>query len=183
MISIMENTKDLEATSDMNESDIWASLKYGLKLQQKDKVFLNRLRKIITVDKDQSSKRRELIRKRNLSTDDIRMVVAEEWCVFISNSIFRVRPKVVKEFSKLLPNMEKYSSLKTKYEALITSRSEYDTKIIDEVNLREFDKPESFKKSRLNIKWQTFTGYDLKERPPVSFDTLLTSTFVCDTKR
>ena len=60
--------------------------------------------------------------------------------------------------------MEKYSSLKTKYEALITSRSEYDTKINDEVKLREFDKLGSFKKSRLR--------YDLKERPPVSFDTL-----------
>ena len=95
---------------------------------------------------------------------------------------FSGQAKVVKEISKLLPNMEKYSSLKTKYEALITTRSEYDTKINDEVKLREFDKLESFKKSRLNIKLQTFTGYDLKERPPVSFDTLLTSTFVCDTK-
>ena len=68
----------------------------------------------------------------------------------------------LKELIGLRPSMEKYHALKTKYEVLIKSRSEYDTKINNEVKLREFDKLESFKKSRLNIKLPMFTGYDAK---------------------
>ena len=58
----------------------------------------------------------------------------------------------LRELLGLHPNIEKYLNLKTKYEALITSLSEYGTKINDKVKLREFHKLESFKKSRLNIK-------------------------------
>ncbi|XP_066917852.1 uncharacterized protein [Clytia hemisphaerica] len=71
-------------------------------------------------------------------------------------------PSKLRELLGLRPDMEKYNSLKTKYEALIKSRAAYHVKINDEVKLREFDKLESFKKSRLNIKLPQFTGYDSK---------------------
>lgn len=41
-----------------------------------------------------------------------------------------------------------------------TSTLDYQLRIESEIKAREFDKHESFKKSRLNIKLSTFTGYD-----------------------
>ena len=53
-----------------------------------------------------------------------------------------------------------YNELKNDYEKLFQLRIEYEKSINDELKFRELDKLDRFKRSQLNIKLPTFTGYD-----------------------
>ena len=66
----------------------------------------------------------------------------------------------IKELITLRPNMQDYNTICERYETLIATRSSYETKVENEIRLRELDKLETFKKSRLNINLKKFTGYD-----------------------
>ena len=66
----------------------------------------------------------------------------------------------LQDLISLKPPIGTYSELKKNYTLLFDQRVEYENKINSEMKLREIDKLETFNKSKLNIKLQTFTGYD-----------------------
>ena len=66
----------------------------------------------------------------------------------------------LQELIGLQPPMQTYNDLKTNYTKLYEQKAEYEKHINLEVKSRELDKLDTFKKSRLNIKLQTFTGFD-----------------------
>ena len=66
----------------------------------------------------------------------------------------------LKELIELKVDTALYDQLKSDYENLFQLRIDNEKSINDELKFRELDKLDSFKKSQLNIKLPTFTGYD-----------------------
>ncbi|XP_066931129.1 uncharacterized protein [Clytia hemisphaerica] len=66
----------------------------------------------------------------------------------------------MKELLDLNIKPDKFASLKKDYDMLLELRLSYQSSLQEEIKTRELDKLDNFKKSQLNIKLPTFTGYD-----------------------
>ena len=76
------------------------------------------------------------------------------------NTEFNNLSQKMRELLDLNVQPDQFDNLKKDYDQLLELRLSYESSLQDEYKIRELDKFDNFKKSQLNIKLPTFTGYD-----------------------